>query len=112
MGAFEETLGIYREASKDHAGNPEDRERLRSLYLQKAWADQKCAELVVADEAEREIKTIEWMEELGEWFRKNILEFPAEPGQESRKDHFLTRFEEDPKAAVDELDALFMRSRH
>lgn len=112
MSAFEETLGVYREASKDHAGNAEDRERLRSMYLQKAWADKKCSELVVADESEREIATIRWMEELGDWFRKNILEFPVGPGEESRKEHFLELFERDPKAAVDELDSLFMRSRH
>lgn len=112
MSAFEETVGVYREASKDHAGNAEDYERLRSSYLQRAWADKKCAELIVTDESEREIATIEWMEELGEWFRKNILEFPAEPGKESRKEHFLELFEHDPKQAVDELDALFTRLRH
>ncbi len=112
MSAFEETLGVYREASKDHAENAEDRERLRSLYLQKAWADKKCAELVVNDEAEREAATVQWMEELGEWFRENILEFPSEPGKESRKDHFLELFESDPRAAVNELDALFLSARH
>jgi len=112
MGAFEETVGVYREASKDHVDNPEDRERLRSMYLQKAWADKKCAELLVADESEREQATLQWMVELGEWFRTNILEFPAEPGTVSRKDHLLELFESDPKGAVDELDALFLRLRH
>lgn len=112
MSAFEETIGVYREASKDHVGNTPDRERLRSTYLQKAWADKKCAKLVVADESDRERATIEWMEELGEWFRTNILEFPPAPGEASRKDYFLGLFETDPKRAVDELDELFLRLRH
>ncbi len=112
MSAFEETLGVYREASKDHVGNVNDQERLRSAYLQRAWADKKCAELVVTDESDREVATIEWMEELGDWFRKNILEFPVGPDKKSRKNHFLELFESDPKAAVEELDNLFMRSRH
>lgn len=95
MGAFEKTLEVYREANRDHVGNIEDQERLRSLYLQRAWADKKCAELAVG-ETEREMATIQWMEELGEWFRKNIMEFPSEPGKESRKDRLLSLFEDDP----------------
>ncbi|MFZ1626893.1 MAG: hypothetical protein WAT81_03780 [Candidatus Moraniibacteriota bacterium] len=108
MKAFE----IYQEAKKDHIDSPKDLEFVRSMFLQKAWADKKCAMLKVADESEREAAAIEWTQELGGWFRKNILEHETAIGQESRKQHFLELFDTNPEAALEELDALFIQPRH
>ncbi len=112
MGAFEQTLHVYREASQEHAENPTELKRLRSNYLQKAWADKKCAALTVADESEREAITVQWMEELGAWFRENILESLVRIEGKSRSDYFLELFETNPPKAVEELDTLFKQSRH
>jgi hypothetical protein len=108
MKAFE----VYQKAKRDHIDSPEDLELLRSTYMQKAWADKKCAALEVADESEREVATIEWMMELGEWFRQNVLEYPTVPGKKSRKKYFLELFDTNPEGAIRELDDLFMSSRH
>ncbi len=108
MKAFE----VYQEAKAEHVGQPEELELLRSTYLQKAWADKHCADLKVVDETEREAAAIQWMLEVGEWFRTNILEAETSPETKSRRAYFLDLFDADPAAAVEELDALFRRSRH
>ena len=108
MKAFE----VYETAKQEHLDKPAELELLRSTYLQKAWADKKCAQLKVDDESEREAATIEWMLELGDWFRTNVLEAETSPGKESPRTYFLRLFDTDPEAAVEELDELFMKTRH
>lgn len=112
MGAFENTLSVYKEVSQEHSESPKELELLGVTFFQKAWADKKCSELKVTDESEREAATVEWMTELGEWFRVNILESTERIGETSRKEYFLKMFDTDPAKAISELDELFMSMRH
>jgi hypothetical protein len=106
MKAFES----YQEVKNEHLSNSSEQELLRSTYLQAAWAEMKTAS--IEDEAEREVATVNWMAQLGEWFRVNILEYTGESRQKSRKEYFLSLFDKDPEQALKELDQLFMSSRH
>ena len=98
------TFSTYEEGKSD-VQTEDDLERLQAFFLQKAWVDMKYKKLGEADE---EAKT-EWMMELGEWFRNEVMEYShtSESAKISRKDHFLSLFDADPVSAVLELEELF-----
>ncbi len=112
LQSIEETVSLYQEAKDDHK-NREDLERFQSNCLQKAWVDMKGKQFVLPDDSYDEVK-MDWMIELGVWFRNEIMEYsyPPEPGKQSRKDYFLQLFDTNPAKAVIELDHLFASSRH
>jgi hypothetical protein len=107
MGAFEG----YREIAKSgELANQADWEQAKIGFLQLEWAEMKCAD--ITDVTEREAAQVDWMTELGDWFRTNILEHVSESGQLSRKEYFFELYEKNHEQAIKELDAFFMRLRH
>lgn len=110
---FEKTIAEYRDAKQQLAEAPaQELELIRANALQKAWADRMCEELAVESEDQREDITVDTALELGDWFRKQVLEFPASTDKLSRKQYYMDLFDEDPERAVRELQALYRSTLH
>jgi hypothetical protein len=110
---FEQTVSEYVAARGDLVGgSAEEKEFIRAMALQKAWSDRMCEIPNALDKEEREDLAVNTVFELGEWFRKQIMEFPAENGQVSRKQHYLDLFDQDPNQAVQELYELYRKGLH
>ena len=110
---FEQTIEEYKQAKRELAGGPEgDQEFIRAMALQKAWSDRMCEVKTDIDAEKREDLAIETVSELGEWFRTNVMEFPADPGKKSRKHYYLELFDRDPEQAVQELYTMYRSGLH
>lgn len=110
---FEQTVAEYRETKKElTGGSPEDQDFIRAMALQKAWTDRMCEHDPTLTNEEREALAVDTVNELGEWFRVQIMEFPADPDKVSRKRYYLDLFDQDPKQAVEELYNLFRSGLH
>lgn len=108
MSSFE----TFEGGQEDRLDSAYETELVQSSLLQRAWAEQRTRERLAADEDGSEGAIIEWILTTGEWFRHNVMEFKSAPGELSRKEHFLGLFDDDPEAAVEELDELFNATRH
>jgi hypothetical protein len=106
------TFETYQEVRHEYSGNKNELELLQANSLQRAWAESHVALLEGVTEAEREEAMVQWMVTVADWFRHHILEYPAEPGKEDRKKHFLEGFDTHPEETIAELDALFKASQH
>ncbi|MFZ1654976.1 MAG: hypothetical protein WBO92_02505 [Candidatus Moraniibacteriota bacterium] len=108
MSSFE----TYEGRQEDQQGSAYETELVQSSLLQRAWAEQRTRDKLAADEDGSEGAVIEWILATGEWFRHNVMEYESAPGEPSRKEHFLGLFNDDPEAAVEELNGLFNATSH
>lgn len=110
---FEQTVSEYFDAKKDLAGSsPQEQEFIRAMALQKAWSDRMCEIPSALNKDEREDLAVDIVFELGDWFRKQVMEFPSGDRQVSRKQYYLDLFDRDPEKAVQELYELYRKGLH
>lgn len=110
---FEQTVSEYRQTKQDYTSRTlEEKEFIKAMALQKAWADRMSELTPGLDDVARESLVVNTMEELGAWFRKNVMEFPVEKNKSSRKEYYLELFEQDPDQAVRELYSLYRSELH
>lgn len=110
---FEQTLSEYRQAKQELAqASDEEKEQIRAMALQKAWADRICEVDPNLNEEARENLSVETVDTLGIWFRREIMQFPAADGQMSRKQYYLDLFDQNPEQAVQELYDLYRSGLH
>lgn len=110
---FEKTISEYRGTKQQLAeGSVEDQEFIRAMALQKAWADRICEIPVGLNEVEREDLAVDITNELGEWLRKQVMEFPVTEDGINRKQYYLQLFDQNPHQAVEELYQLYRQGLH